>query len=363
MRTIKKIALLVDVDNVKMGGEAFNELYEKLNEIGDVVYCKFYGYNDRKHIYLSDAIAKYGYETAPFMRYKRRFSQLDIRIIVDALKLNYTKTEIDTYCIVAGDGDLIPLLVELKTSGRMLIDVNTPYQEQNYHMFDAHLHLESLSLDAETYKPKRTRRTTKSTSAKPGTAKKSAKAATVAQSTTPTVKTPETTQPTEAVSAQPQINLAEMLQPTSTVIPPVAQKQTTTPITPDPTPQVTETPTPQVAETPTPPVVETPTPVVEEAPYTPPVVEELVSPEQPSNEGQSIDDQLGEMLRDITNRYASLDFETNDDMDKKLQLIKDIEDFIYTETGKGEGLNSSNEEVRQIFIELSGIVDDMKNTI
>ena len=109
----KKIALLLDVDNVKIGSEAFNELYDKLLAMGDVVYCKFYGYNDRKHLYLSEVIAKYGYETAPFMRFKKRFSQLDTRIIVDAVALNYSKPEINTFCIVAGDGDLIPLLVEL----------------------------------------------------------------------------------------------------------------------------------------------------------------------------------------------------------------------------------------------------------
>ena len=81
----RKIALLMDVDNVKISSEAFNELYKKLNGVGEVVYCKFYGYNDRKHLYLSEVIAKYGYETAPFMRFKKRYSQLDNRIIEERL--------------------------------------------------------------------------------------------------------------------------------------------------------------------------------------------------------------------------------------------------------------------------------------
>ena len=109
----RKIALLVDVDNVKISKEAMLELFDKLEEMGDVVFCKFYGYNDRKHLYLSDIIAKYGYETAPFMRLKKRFSQLDNRIVVDAIKLVYTKPEINTFCIVAGDGDLSYTLAEL----------------------------------------------------------------------------------------------------------------------------------------------------------------------------------------------------------------------------------------------------------
>lgn len=281
----KKIALLVDVDNVKIGGEAFNELYSKLNDIGDVVYCKFYGYNDRKHIYLSEAITKFGYETAPFMRYKKRFSQLDTRIIVDAIKLNYTKTEIDTYCIVAGDGDLIPLLVELKTSGRTLIDVNTPYQEQNYHMFDAHLTLNSLGKEVETYQPK---------------TKKAPKAKEVKERILPVSKPKAEEKPVSAYVAPKEVEVKQF--------------------------EAEEVPAVEVEEV-------------------------------------GVDDQLGEILRDITNRYTELDFSNDEDMDKKLKLIKDIELLIKTESARGEGLNSKNEEVKQIFIELQNIVEDMKNAI
>ncbi len=265
----KKIALLVDVDNVKISGDAFNELYEKLGRIGEVVYCKFYGYNDRKHIYLSEVISKYGYDTAPFMRFKKRFSQLDSRIIVDAVALNYTKPEIDSYCIVAGDGDLIPLLVELKSSGRTLIDINTPYQEQNSHMFDTHLFISNMGEEVEAYKTTKKKTTTKTT-----------------KNITPANKKPVTTK------------------------------------------KVTKT---QVVE------------------------------EQPQEE--EFDSSLSAMLNDITNRYSELDFSDNSDMDKKLELINDIENLIEEETDKGEGLSSDNADVRQIFVELQSIVDDMKNAL
>lgn len=271
----RKIALLVDVDNVKINGDAFNELYTKLSEMGEVVFCKFYGYNDRKHIYLSDLIAKFGYETAPFMRYKKRFSQLDTRIMVDAVALNYTKPEINTYCIVAGDGDLIPLLVELKSSGRTLIDVNTPYQEQNKHMFDMHIFVSNLDGTVEAYQSK-------------------------GKKTTTTKKTTK-----RIVSTQEK---------------PVNYKKTTT----------TQT-------------------VKQTAPV---VVEE-----------DDDDDYLSEALRDITTRYSALDFSDNSDMDKKLELINDIETLITNETDKGEGLNSDNADVRQIFVELQSIVDDMKSAL
>lgn len=274
----KKIALLVDVDNVKISGEAFNELYTKLNAMGEVVYCKFYGYNDRKHIYLSDVIAKYGYETAPFMRFKKRFSQLDSRIIVDAVALNFTKPEINAYCIVAGDGDLIPLLVELKSSGRTLIDINTPYQEQNYHMFDTHMIVANMGKESQAYQPKNKKTEVKA----------------------------------------------------------VVSKKVT-----------------KVAKKPAPAPVPEPEPIVEEVE---PVVEEVVEEEFDST-------QLSEVLRDITTRYAELDFSNNSDMDKKLELITDIENLIEEETSKGEGLSSDNADVRQIFVELQSIVDDMKSAL
>lgn len=274
----RKIALLLDVDNVKIGAEAFEELYDELLQMGDVVYCKFYGYNDRKHIYLSEVITKYGYETAPFMRFKKRFSQLDTRIIVDAVRLCYTKPEIDTYCIVAGEGDLIPLLVELKSSGKTVVDVNTEYQEMNYHMFDEHITVTKINVASDAYSSK-------------------------GKKTTITKKTKSTT------------------------------KKTSTPSTS----KVTTTTTTKT--------------------YNKPAQEEYFEETAYDN------DQLSEMLKDITDRYSELDFSDNSDIDKKVELIKDIEILIDDETKKGEGLNSKNADIRQIFVELQNIVDDMKNAL
>ena len=273
----KKIALLLDVDNVKIGADAFDELYQKLLGRGDVVYCKFYGYNDRKHIYLSDVISQYGYETAPFMRFKKRFSQLDTRMIVDAVRLCYTKPEIYTYCIVAGEGDLIPLLVELKSSGKTVVDVNTEYQEMNTHMFDEHITLSRINSSNDAY---------------------SSKAKKVTTTKTKTTKTKTST----------------------------PSKVTTT--------TTTKTYTKQ-------------------APAKQDYYEETVYD----------NDQLSDMLKDITDRYSELDFSDNSDIDKKVELIKDIEVLIDDETKKGEGLNSKNADIRQIFVELQNIVDDMKNAL
>lgn len=269
-----KIALLVDIDNVKLGKAAFKELYKALNEKGEVVYCKFYGYNDRKHIYLSELITKFGYETAPFMRFKKRFSQLDTRIIVDAVRLNYTKPEINTYCIVAGDGDLIPLLVDLKSSARMLIDINSEYQEINTHMFDEHIELSSINDEVEVY------------------VSKEGKEETIIRKTRRTRKKPTIKEEVEELAPK---TLEEKI---------------------------------------------------------------LEQAEQPV-----MTKSLSRAIRNITERYNSLDFDDESNMAEKLKLINDIEALILKENEKGQGLFSEDEEVRDIFNELQEIVDEMKGAL
>lgn len=291
----RKIALLIDIDNIKIGKEAFTELYDKLNIIGNVVYCKFYGYNDRKHLYLTDVIAKYGYETASFMRFKKRFSQLDNRMLVDAVKLNYTKPEIDTYCIVAGDGDLIPLLVELKSCGKYLIDINTPYQETNTHMFDEHIKIYDMDSEVETYQPK----TKKVVLQKPVIKKR----------------------PVKPVYEEEEEALV-MRKPVSS---------------PRPAVKIVE---PEEDD---------------EVPF---------SNDEMNDENYNfMDSDLQTKLNDITARTGELDFSNSKDMSKKLRLISDIETLIDDETDKGEGLDSENADIKQIFVELKELVEDMKSAL
>ena len=45
----------------------------------------------------------------------------DIRLVVDAMELSYTKEHIDTFCIVSGDSDFTPLVGKLKENGKAVI--------------------------------------------------------------------------------------------------------------------------------------------------------------------------------------------------------------------------------------------------
>lgn len=356
MARSRRIALFIDVDNVKIGKEAVEELFDQLNTNGEVVYCKFYGYNDRKHLYLSDFISNYGYETAPFMRLKKRYSQLDNRIIVDAVRVNYTKPDIDTFCIVAGDGDLIPLLVELKSCGKTVIDVNTEYQELNAHMFDEHVYLRSIGKGVETY----TSKTKKAPVAKKAPAKKPAP---VAAKPAPAPKRP----------AQPARRPEPVYEDDYDYDYEEPQYEEPAPRRPQPRPQ----PAPVQTQTYTRPAPAKPAPAPVEDDYddffddVAPVTKPTPAASTKNtyvDEDQSIvngDYDLSEVLKDITNRYNNLDLSSNDaeNMNEKLRLIRDIENLIESENSKGEGIYSDNEDIRQIFTDLQDVVDDMKNAL
>ncbi len=132
-----QIALLIDIDNAKVSLNVFKDIIEQVSKVGKLAYCKVYGFNERKHIRFDEVIEKYGFESTPTMRYKKRAkSQLDTRIIIDAVNLVHTKPFIDAFAIVAGDGDLVPLLSFLRANNKQLLTVATETTDGNDHMYD-----------------------------------------------------------------------------------------------------------------------------------------------------------------------------------------------------------------------------------
>ncbi len=134
---IMQIALLIDIDNAKVSLPVFKDIIEQIQKTGNLCYCKVYGFNERKHIKFDEIIEKYGFDSTPTMRYKKRAkSQLDSRIIIDAVNMYHTKPFVDTFAIVAGEGDLVPLLAFLRAGGKRVITVATDSSDGNDHMYD-----------------------------------------------------------------------------------------------------------------------------------------------------------------------------------------------------------------------------------
>ena len=149
MEDRKNIALFIDIDNAKISLDVFNGILDKLVELGDIIYVKIYGFNERKHIKFGEVIEENGFDSAPTMRYKKRAkSQLDNRIIVDAMRAYYTWPHVDSFCFVVGEGDMVSLLSFLRAGGKGLITIETPNPDGNDHMYS-----DKIALDVDYSRP------------------------------------------------------------------------------------------------------------------------------------------------------------------------------------------------------------------
>lgn len=123
-----KIALFIDFDNLAIGlketgGQIFeiNLILYRLLEKGKIIYKRAYAdwyiFSDAKQA-LHDA----GIEMVDIpMRRHIGKNSADIRMVVDALDLCYTKEHIDTFAIGSGDSDFSPLVSKLKENDKHVI--------------------------------------------------------------------------------------------------------------------------------------------------------------------------------------------------------------------------------------------------
>ncbi|MBZ0263517.1 NYN domain-containing protein [bacterium] len=123
-----KIALFIDYDNIAIGlresgGQKFEigRILERLLEKGHIIfkraYADWYTFSDGK-LQLHEA----GIEMIDIpMRRNIGKNSGDIRLVVDALDLCYTKEHIDTFVIGSGDSDFSPLVSKLKENNKRVI--------------------------------------------------------------------------------------------------------------------------------------------------------------------------------------------------------------------------------------------------
>ena len=61
----------------------------------------------------------------PSLRFGRnQKNSLDIQLVIDALDVAYTNPLIDSFCIVSGDSDYVPLVGKLKTMGKFVLGIS-----------------------------------------------------------------------------------------------------------------------------------------------------------------------------------------------------------------------------------------------
>jgi len=128
--TITNMAVFCDFENVALGVRDaryakfdIDKVLEKLLLKGSIVVKKAYCDWDRyKEFKAPMHEASFELIEIPHVRMSGKNSA-DIRMVVDALDLCYTKSHVDTFVIVSGDSDFSPLVSKLRENNKMVIGV------------------------------------------------------------------------------------------------------------------------------------------------------------------------------------------------------------------------------------------------
>lgn len=124
------MAVFCDFENVALGVrdaryEDFDidKVLERLLLKGSIVvkkaYCDWARYKDFKTVMHESAFELI---EIPHVRQSGKNSA-DIRMVVDALDLCYTKSHVDTFVIISGDSDFSPLVSKLRENNKIVIGV------------------------------------------------------------------------------------------------------------------------------------------------------------------------------------------------------------------------------------------------
>jgi uncharacterized protein (TIGR00288 family) len=128
--TVQNMALFCDFENVALGVRDakyaefdVSKVLERLLLKGDIVvkkaYCDWGRYSEFKAPMHE---AAFELIDIPHVRMSGKNSA-DIRMVVDALDLCYTKAHVDTFVIISGDSDFSPLVSKLRENNKTVIGV------------------------------------------------------------------------------------------------------------------------------------------------------------------------------------------------------------------------------------------------
>jgi uncharacterized protein (TIGR00288 family) len=124
------MALFCDFENVALGVRDtryskfdIEKVLERLLLKGNIVVKKAYCDWDRYKEFKTDMHeASFELIEIPHVRQSGKNSA-DIRLVVDALDLCYTKSHVDTFVIISGDSDFSPLVSKLRENNKQVIGV------------------------------------------------------------------------------------------------------------------------------------------------------------------------------------------------------------------------------------------------
>jgi uncharacterized protein (TIGR00288 family) len=134
----KIMALFCDFENVALGVRDarypkldIDKVLERLLLKGNIVVKKAYCDWERYKEFKADMHeASFELIEIPHVRQSGKNSA-DIRMVVDALDLCYTKSHVDTFVIISGDSDFSPLVSKLRENNKLVIGVGVKNSASN----------------------------------------------------------------------------------------------------------------------------------------------------------------------------------------------------------------------------------------
>jgi uncharacterized protein (TIGR00288 family) len=160
----QNLALYCDFENIALGVRDaqyarfdIEEVLERLLVKGNIVvkkaYCDWERYKDFK---ADMHEASFELIEIPHVRQSGKNSA-DIRMVVDALDLCYTKSHVDTFVVISGDSDFSPLVSKLRENNKIVIGVGVKESTSNLLIAncDEFIYYDDIIRQAERRKPKK----------------------------------------------------------------------------------------------------------------------------------------------------------------------------------------------------------------
>ncbi len=173
----QSMALFCDFENVALGvrdakyaafdiGKVLERLLVKGSIVVKKAYCDWERYKEFK-----SAMHEAAFELIeiPHVRQSGKNSA-DIRMVVDALDLCYTKSHVDTFVIISGDSDFSPLVSKLRENDKVVIGVGVKESTSDLLIAncDEFIFYDDLAREDEKQRKARRKRSAKKTVAKAG---------------------------------------------------------------------------------------------------------------------------------------------------------------------------------------------------
>ena len=127
-------ALFVDLENCGGKKSMLMDVIERVKIRGDILIGKVYGYTD-SYSDLKETLLSNTFTVVPSLRYGRnQKNNSDIQLVIDALDVAYRNELIDSFCIVSGDSDYVPLVGKLKSMGKFVLGISRSESASNVFM-------------------------------------------------------------------------------------------------------------------------------------------------------------------------------------------------------------------------------------